>query len=114
MKDTYIEQKVDQVFQAVMEDIGRRYKVSDTLSDILSDSLWKHLETSISQALQSQKEKIIEIAEGLKGLRHPNEISFFDGCPCGKYPVNKPFVIKKITEVSDDAISKFIKSIKEL
>ena len=41
-EDTWEELK-DKIFQLVMEDIGKRYRVSDTLSDVLSDSLSEHL-----------------------------------------------------------------------
>lgn len=57
----FIEEKVEPVFQAIMEDIGKHYKVSDTLSDILSDSLSEHLTTAL-------EEREGEIAEEIEKL----------------------------------------------
>ena len=50
----------DKVFQAVMNDIGKHYKVSDRLYDILSDSLSEHLPKSIDQAIAEEREKLRE------------------------------------------------------
>jgi len=45
-----IEEIVELVFQRIMTDIGKHYKVSDTLSDILSDSLSEHLPVALTKA----------------------------------------------------------------
>ena len=53
----------DKVFQSVMNDIGKHYKVSDRLYDILSDSLSEHIPKAIQQAVEEDRERIIKRAE---------------------------------------------------
>ena len=65
-----IEKIKDKVFQAVMSDIGKHYKVSDRLSDILCDSLSEHLPTSITQALAEDRERVRGEIEGVIGLKY--------------------------------------------
>jgi len=67
-----IEKIKDKVFQAVMSDIGKHYKVSDRLSDILCDSLSEHLPTSITQALAEERER-------LRGEIEKNELGLYSG-----------------------------------
>ena len=60
------ESEWDGVFQLVMEDIGKRYRVSDDLADILSDSLSKHLPEAITTAISQREKEIAEEVEGRK------------------------------------------------
>lgn len=48
------EEIIDKAFQSVMEDIGIHYRVSDRLSDILSDSI----SVRLREALESQRKQI--------------------------------------------------------
>ena len=63
-----IEKIKDKVFQAVMSDIGKHYKVSDRLSDILCDSLSEHLPTSITQALAEERDRVRGVIEKPLGI----------------------------------------------
>ena len=54
-----VEEIVETVFQAVMADIGKHYRASDKLSDIIIDSLSDHL----TKALLSERKQTIEDIE---------------------------------------------------
>ena len=61
---------IDGVFQAVISDIQKHYKVSDRLYDILSDSLSEHLPKALSQREAEVREETLEevkqLADNLK------------------------------------------------
>ena len=59
------EEILDKVFQAVMTDIGKQYRVSDTLSDILIESLYQHLSVALQAKEKEVREEIAREVEEL-------------------------------------------------
>lgn len=63
-------EEIDDTFQAVMDDISKRYRVSDELSDILSESLSEHLPKAIASAVEARESKYREAGNHCPG---PNQ-----------------------------------------
>ena len=85
-------QAVEEVFQEVMSDVGKYYRVSDSLSDILSDSLGERL----TKALQAQRDA--GAREAVVEMTRFAAISRYDG---ERYYSVSESTIKALTPLPD-------------
>lgn len=61
-----VEELKETFFQTIMEDIGKHYKVSDSLFDILADSIPIALTTFAEKIREGIVEEVLSIAEEYK------------------------------------------------